>query len=128
MSILSAVTSGTQSTASPTFVEIPGLALTLPEGVGVSALVILNLPMPYAQGNNYPGGTLGISVNGTVSPIQASFTYNEQNPAGTGRIPTTLVVPVPLAGDKQTIKGMWYGVRGSKVIIDSPSTLTAVVA
>ena len=84
--------------------------------------------MPYAEGNNYPGGTLGISVNGTVSPIQASFTYNEANPPSTGRIPTTLVVPVPLAPTKQTIQGMWYGVRGSKVIIDSPSTLTAVVA
>ena len=128
MAILSAVTSGTQSTNSGTFVQIPGLTLTLPEGVGVSALVILNLPMPYAEGNNYPGGTLGISVNGTVSPIQASFTYNEANPPSTGRIPTTLVVPVPLAPTKQTIQGMWYGVRGSKVIIDSPSTLTAVVA
>lgn len=69
MAILSAVTSGTPSTNSGTFVQIPGLTLTLPEGVGVSALVILNLPMPYAQGNNYPGGTLGISVkNGVADP------------------------------------------------------------
>ena len=37
MAILSAVTSGTQSTNSGTFVQIPGLTLTLPEGVGVSA-------------------------------------------------------------------------------------------
>jgi hypothetical protein len=128
MSILSAVTSGTQSTTSGTFAPIPGLMLTLPEGVGVSALVILNLPMPYAQGNNFPGGALGISVNGKVSPVQASFTYNEANPSSTGRIPTTLVVSVPLAAGTQTVQGMWYGVRGSKVIIDSPSTLTAVVA
>ena len=128
MSILSAVTRGTQSSTSNSFEPVPGLTLTLPEGVGISTLVILNLPMPYAQGNNTPGGTLGISVNGTVSPIQASFTYNETNPPSTGRIPTTLVVPVPLVTGKLTVQGTWYGVRGSKVIIDSPSTLTAIIA
>jgi hypothetical protein len=63
-----------------------------------------------------------------VSPIQASFTYNEVNPPSTGRIPTTLVVPVPLTTTKQVIQGMWLGVRGSKVIIDSPATLSAIVA
>ena len=50
MAILSAVTSGTQSTTSTTFTQIPGLTLSLPEGVGVSALVILNLPMPSRKG------------------------------------------------------------------------------
>jgi hypothetical protein len=93
---LYAQTSGTLTTNSDSFVPIPGLTFSIPEGVGDTALVILNLPMPYATGNNYPGGTLGISVNGTVSPVVASFTYNEQNPASTGRIPTTLVVSVPL--------------------------------
>jgi hypothetical protein len=122
-----AQTSGTQSTNSGSFVPIPGLTFQIPEGVGDTALVILNLPMPYATGNNYPGGTLGISVNGTVSPVQASFTYNEQQPASTGRIPTTLVVSVPLSqAGPQTIQAVWYGVRGSTVIIDSPSTLSAV--
>jgi mannose-binding lectin len=83
--------------------------------------------MPYATGNNYPGGTFGISVNGTVSPVVASFTYNEQQPASTGRIPTTLVVAVPLSqAGPQTIQAVWYGVRGSTVIIDSPATLSAV--
>ena len=45
---ISAVTSGTQSTTSGSFVPIPGLTLPLPEGVGISALVILNLPNPFA--------------------------------------------------------------------------------
>ena len=122
-----AQTRGTQSTNSGSFVPIPGLTFQIPEGVGDTALVILNLPMPYATGNNYPGGTLGISVNGTVSPVVASFTYNEQNPASTGRIPTTLVVAVPLSqAGPQTIQAVWYGVRGSTVIIDSPATLSAV--
>ena len=122
-----AQTSGTQSTTSGSFVAIPGLSITLPEGVDTTAIVILNLPNPYAQGNNFPGGMLGISVNGTVSPVQASFTYNEQNPVSTGRIPTTLVVGVPLGQKAQTVQGMWFGVRGSKVIIDSPATLTAIL-
>jgi mannose-binding lectin len=124
---LYAQTSGTLTTNSDSFVPIPGLTFSIPEGVGDTALVILNLPMPYATGNNYPGGTLGISVNGTVSPVVASFTYNEQNPASTGRIPTTLVVSVPLTqAGPQTVQAVWYGVRGSTVIIDSPATLSAV--
>ena len=124
---LYAQTSGTQQTNSGTFVPIPGLTLTIPEGVGTSALVILNVPMPYAQGNNYPGGTFGITVNGTASPVVASFTYNEQQPASTGRIPTTLVVSVPLVNAAQTVAGVWYGVRGSTVIIDSPASLSAIL-
>ncbi len=122
-----AQTSGTQSTTSGSFVAIPGLSITLPEGVDTTAIVILNLPNPYAQGNNFPGGVLGISVNGAVSPVQASFTYNEQSPVSTGRIPTTLVVGVPLGQKAQTVQGLWFGVRGSKVIIDSPATLTAIL-
>jgi mannose-binding lectin len=123
-----AQSSGSQSTNSASFVEIPGLSITIPEGVGTMALVFLNVPLPYATGNNYPGGTFGISINGTVSPVQAGFTYNEQNPGSTGRIPTTLIVGVPLINAQQTILGMWYGVRGSTVHIDSPATLSATYA
>ncbi len=123
---LYAQTSGTQSTNSGTFVPIPGLTLTIPEGVDDIAIVIVNLPNPYATGNNFPGGTIGISVNGTVSPVQATFTYNEQQPQGTGRVPTTLVVAVPLANNAQTVNAVWFGVRGSTVIIDSPASMTAL--
>ena len=124
---LYAQTSGTQQTNSGTFVPIPGLTLTIPEGVGTAALVILNVPMPYAQGNNYPGGTFGITINGTASPVVAGFTYNDQNPGSTGRIPTTLVVSVPLGNAAQTVAAVWYGVRGSTVIIDTPATLSAIL-
>ncbi|HYW62741.1 MAG TPA: hypothetical protein VE865_06035 [Bradyrhizobium sp.] len=124
---LYAQTSGTHSTNSGTFVPIPGLSITLPEGVGTTAVITLNVPNPFAQGNNFPGGTFGISVNGTISPVQAVFTYNEQQPQSTGRIPTTLVVGVPLTQVKggQTVKAVWFGVRGSTVIMDTPSTLSA---
>jgi len=123
-----AQTSGTLSTNSGSLTPIPGLTITLPGGVDVTALVILNLPNPYAQGNNYPGGTFAISVDGNVSPVQASFTYNEQSPPSTGRIPTTLVVGVPLTQKPQVVLGLWSGVRGSNVIIDTPATLSAVLS
>src|SRR3954453_1720705 len=122
-----AQTTGTQHTNSGTFVPIPGLHITLPEGVGTTALVILNVPNPYAKGNNFPGGTFGISVNGTVSPVQAVFTYNEQVPQSTGRIPTTLVIGVPLTEVKggQTVQAVWFGGRGGTVIMETPSRLRA---
>jgi mannose-binding lectin len=122
-----AQTTGTHQTDSGSFVPIPGLSVTIPEGVGVTALVTLNVPNPYAKGNDFPAGTLGVSVNGTASPVVAVFTYNEQVPPSTGRIPTTLVVGVPLVNHKQTIVGMWSGVRGSTVIIDTPASLSAVL-
>jgi mannose-binding lectin len=123
-----AQTSGVHQTNSASFVPIPGLSITIPEGVGTSALVILNVPNPYSNGNNYPGGTFGISVNGTVSPVQATFTYNQPQPQSAGRVPTTLVVGVPLSQKgSQTVQAVWFGVRGSTVIIDTPSTLSAVL-
>lgn len=66
-------------------------------------------------------------MNGTVSPIQAVFTYNEQTPQSTGRVPTTLVVGVPLTQKTQAVQAVWQGVRGSTVITDTPSTLSAVI-
>jgi len=126
---LYAQTSGTQKTNSSTFVPIPGLTLTIPEGVGSAALVTLNLPNPYANGNNFPGGFFGISVNGTVSPVVACFTSSDQTPPNqnTGRSPTTLVISVPLGNAPQTIAAVWSGVRGSTAIIDSPATLSAIL-
>lgn len=116
------------STNSGSFAAVPGLSLTMPEGVGTVAIVTLNVPMPYASGNNNPGGTFGISINGTMSPVVAGFTYNEQQPTSYGRIPTTLVVGVPLTVKPQTVLAMWQNVRGSTVNIDSPATLSAILS
>ena len=123
---LYAQTSGTHSTNSGSFVPIPGLSLTLPASTGGSMLVILNLPNPYAAGNNFPGATFGISVGGVMSPVVACFTSGQQSPSSSGRVPTTLIVSVPLGDTSQTVNAMWYGVRGSTVTIDSPATLTAI--
>jgi hypothetical protein len=124
--ILYAQTQGSHSTNSGNFTPIAGLSLTLPEGVKDTALIILNVPNPYATGNDYPGGNFAISVGGVVQAPFASFTYNEQVPPATGRIPTTLVVGVALASKPQPVLALWQSVRGSNVMIDSPASLSII--
>jgi len=120
-------TSGKLQTNSAGYVPIPGLSLTIPEGVGIEAIVILNLPNPYATGNNYPGANLGISVDGKVQSNFACFTYGVPQPQSFNRMPTTLVVGVPLGQKPQKIEAVWSGVRGATVIIDSPASLTVLL-
>ncbi len=121
-------TSGNLSTNSSSWTPIPGLAVKLPEGVGTNALLILNVPNPYATGNNYPGGSFGIQVNGQLQAPTATFTYNEQVPPSTGRIPTTLCMVVPLSETgPSTVVAVWQSVRNSTINLDSPATLTALV-
>jgi hypothetical protein len=88
--IISAQSSGPQSTNSSAWTAMPQLSITIPGGFGETVLLILNVPNPYATGTSNPGGNFGIQVNGTVQAAYASFTYNEANPPSTGRIPTTL--------------------------------------
>jgi hypothetical protein len=122
---LYAQSSGNQSTNSGSWSAIPGLTVTIPGGAGTTAIVILNVPNPYAEGSNFPGGNFGIQVNNTVQPVTASFTYSESQPQSSGRVPTTLVVGVPLVNNPQTVTAVWSGVRNSTVVIDTPATLTA---
>jgi hypothetical protein len=124
-----AQSSGSNSTNSGSWTPIPALAIKLPRRAGDSALLILNIPNPYATGSDYPGGLFGVQVNGaTLAPV-ASFTYNEQVPVSTGRIPTTLTTVVSLSQSEDlSVVAVWSGVRGSTVHIDSPASLTAVVA
>jgi mannose-binding lectin len=128
MAIYYAQTSGAQQTNSGSATPMPGLSVTVPEGVGVTALVILNVPNPYAEGINFPGAQFGITVNGAALPAMAAFTSGSLQPISTGRVPTTLVAQVPLAEQPQTVAATWQGVRGSTVIIDSPASLSAIVA
>lgn len=87
-----AQTSGTNQTKSGSFVPIPGLSITIPESVGVTALVILNVPNPYAKGNGLSGRDVRHFGERNRISGGGSLTYNEQVPPSTGRIPTTLVV------------------------------------
>ena len=125
--IISAQSSGSQSTNNSAWTAMPGLSLKIPGATGDTVLLILNVPNPYATGNNFPGGNFGIQVNGALQPAIASFTYNEQQPPSTGRIPTTLCVPYPVnSAQPLVITAVWQNVRGSTVNIDSPATLSAV--
>jgi mannose-binding lectin len=128
--IVSKQTSGKLSTNDEkNWPPIPGLDLTdkLREAVGKTVLLILNVPNPYATGNNFPGGNFGIKVDGQLQAPTATFTYNEQVPPATGRIPTTLCVVLPRIEKAPTVVAVWQSVRGSTVNLDSPATLTAVV-
>jgi mannose-binding lectin len=125
--IIYAQTSGNLSTNSGSWTPIPGLSIKLPEGVDTVALVILNVPNPYASGNDYPGGNFGIQVNGQVQSQFAAFTYSSQTVSSPGRVPTTLCVPVPLSSQgPSAVTAVWSGIRNSTVHIDSPSSLAAV--
>jgi|SRR4051794_22606617 hypothetical protein len=126
MAALYAQTKGVLTTSSSSAAPIPGLSFTLPEGNGDTAIITLNLPNPYAEGSDYPGAVLAIAVNGTRQAPVASFTYSDQVPPSTNRMPTTLVVGVPLSMNKQIVEAMWWGVRGSTVVLDTPATLSAV--
>jgi hypothetical protein len=125
--IISAQSSGAQSTSSSAWTPMPGLSIKIPGGSGETVLLILNVPNPYATGTDTPGGNFGIQVNGTVQPATATFTYNEAAPTSTGRIPTTLCVPILVnSQNPSVITAVWSNVRGSTVHIDSPATLSAV--
>jgi hypothetical protein len=127
--IVYAATSGSLNTNSGSWTAMTGLAVKLPQAVGDSAVLILNVPNPWATGNNYPGGNFGLQVNGAMLAPVASFTYNEQVPPSTGRIPTTLTAVIPLSSSGATVvQAVWSGVRSSTVHLDSPATLTGIIA
>ena len=126
--ILFAQSSGNHSTSSSSWTAIPGLSLKLPEVASEAILLILNVPNPWATGNDIPGGNFGIQINGQLQSAYASFTYNEQAPSFFGRVPTTLCVPLQLSSPQaMTATAVWSAIRGSTVNIDSPATLTMVI-
>lgn len=125
--IISAQTSGNQSTNSASWTPIPGLSVKVPPIVGEAVLFVLNVPNPYANGNNYPGGNFGIYFDGEMQGPTASFTYSQQSPSTPGRVPTTLYVAAVLTGKgPTTVTAMWSAIRNSTVHIDSPATLTMI--
>jgi hypothetical protein len=86
MSFSSYASTTNQKTDASTWTDLGGLSLTLPRGghTDVSrntALVILNVPNPYATGNSNPGAAFGITANGVPAEPFACFSYAEK---GTG--------------------------------------------
>ena len=114
--------SGNHQTNAPDYTPIPGLELTLPEGVKTEAIIILNVPNPYAVGSKDPGAYFGVAVDGNVLPMFACFTFRESD--SSNRVPTTLVVGVGLTMKPQKIQGMWSGIRGSTMRCRTASCLS----
>jgi hypothetical protein len=83
----------------------------------------LNVPNPYLTegATDSIGAYFGIAVDGKALPMIASFTYKKAE--AFRRMPTTLVVGVPLTMKPQKIEGMWAGVRGATVHIGTPASL-----
>jgi hypothetical protein len=127
--IISAQTNGNFSTSSGSWTPIPGLVVTVPEIAGEAVLFVLNVPNPYASGDNYPGGNFGIHFNGEMQGPFAAFTYGEKAPSTPGRVPTTLYVAATNMSGKgpTTVTAMWSSIRNSTVHIDSPATLTMIL-
>ena len=124
--IISQETSGNHSTNSASWTAISGLVLRITQVVGEEVLFVLNVPNPYANGNNYPGGNFGIQIDGVLQAPYAAFTYSDQSPSTPGRVPTTLCVAVTPKGPI-TATAVWSAIRGSTVHIDSPATLTMIL-
>ena len=125
--IISAATSGSQSTSSASWTPIPGLVLKVPPIVGEAILFVLNIPNPWATGSNYPGGNFGIEFYGEMQGPTASFTYSQQSPSTPGRVPTTLSMATVLTRQgPTTVTAMWSAIRGSTVNLDSPATFTMI--
>jgi hypothetical protein len=126
-----------QTTTTGNWDDIAGLALTLPKQSAdeTYALVILNIPNPYAKGSDYPGCNFTIRLNGQIDnnvPIACFTSFNKvadpQTAISSGRVPTTLVARIQLAKGKTTaIQGAWQSVRGATAVVDTPSTISAVL-
>ena len=113
------------------YVDIPGLSLTIPSAVAYKdndALIILNVPMSYAEGNNFPGIQFSILVNGLLV-AEGAFSYETKQPDSPGRMPFTLVKSIKLIKDQETgVKAQWMFPRKSVMVIDSLASISAIVA
>lgn len=121
-----------QNTQTGQWDNMLGLVLNIPPASNTEkvALVILDVPSPYALGTDFPGCNFALKVNGailTTTPT-ASFSYSVQSlPASAGRMPTTLVARIPLGQQTTRVQAVWQAVRGSKGIVDAPCSLSAVL-
>ena|SRR6185295_4807444 len=125
----------TQITSAPNvnsneFVDIPQLFIDLPPASAElrQALIILNVPQPFAEGNDTPGLDFAINVEGKVVAT-GGFTYPMTQPQSFARVPFTLVVRVNLRNDGQQshVHAQWRSVRSSTGHIDSFASISAVL-
>ncbi|WP_027810157.1 fucose-binding lectin II [Burkholderia cenocepacia] len=127
MPLLSASIVSAPVVTSETYVDIPGLYLDIAKAEirDGKLQVILNVPTPYATGNNFPGIYFAIATNrGVVA--DGCFTYSSKVPESTGRMPFTLVATIDPGSGVTFVKGQWKSVRGSAMHIDSYASLSAI--
>ncbi|KWO47844.1 fucose-binding lectin II [Burkholderia sp. MSMB1459WGS] len=127
MPILSASITSAPVLTSETYVDIPGLHLDIAkENIRDGKLLVtLNVPTPYATGNNYPGIYFAIATDkGVVA--DGCFTHSTKAPETSGRMPFTLVVAIDVDSSVTFVKGQWKSVRGSTMHIDSFASLSAI--
>ena len=127
-----------QTTNTGAWNDIVGLTLTLPKSSGDEkfALVTLNVPNPYAKGNDYPGCNFAIHASvpgssGHLKPVGCFTSFNKvADPAtaiSSGRVPVTVVGRVMLHKDHPTlIQGQWQSVRGATAVLDTAASISAV--
>lgn len=127
MPLLSASIVSAPVATSETYVDIPGLYIDIAKAAirDGKLQVILNVPTPYATGNNFPGIYFAIATNkGVVA--DGCFTYSSKVPESTGRMPFTLVATIDVGSGVTFVKGQWKSVRGSAMHIDSYASLSAI--
>ncbi|CAB3750325.1 fucose-binding lectin II [Burkholderia puraquae] len=127
MPLLSASIISAPVATSATYVDIPGLYIDIAKAEirDGKLQVILNVPTPYATGNNFPGIYFAIATNkGVVA--DGCFTYSSKVPESTGRMPFTLVATIDVGTGVTFVKGQWKSVRGSAMHIDSYASLSAI--
>ncbi|WP_069705902.1 fucose-binding lectin II [Burkholderia seminalis] len=127
MPLLSASIVSAPVVTSETYVDIPGLYIDIAKAEirDGKLQVILNVPTPYATGNNFPGIYFAIATDrGVVA--DGCFTYSSKVPESTGRMPFTLVATIDAGSGITFVKGQWKSVRGSAMHIDSYASLSAI--
>ncbi|MGU3780342.1 fucose-binding lectin II [Burkholderia metallica] len=127
MPVLSASIVSAPVATSETYIDIPGLYIDIAKAAirDGKLQVTLNVPTPYATGNNFPGIYFAIATNkGIVA--DGCFTYSSKVPESTGRMPFTLVATIDVGPGVTFVKGQWKSVRGSAMHIDSYASISAI--
>ncbi|KVL38109.1 fucose-binding lectin II [Burkholderia territorii] len=127
MPILSTSIKSAPVLTSEVYVDIPGLHLDIAkENIRDGKLLVtLNVPTPYATGDNYPGIYFAIATDKGVA-ADGCFTHSTKAPETSGRVPFTLVVAIDVTSDITFVKAQWKSVRGSTMHIDSFASLSAI--
>ena len=99
-----------------------------------AAVVILNVPAPYAKGDDYPGIEFAIHKKSKNQPrtsiMTGLVTAESEEPDSAGRKPITLVKVVELEMDQVIVYAYWKSIHKSECVNDwgGSTTLTAILA